>query len=182
MSVFFIKNTHTTKISLNFHINCLLFSRAYVKINVAYYGVKLDFIVKTAIYATKSRKKLSFIGETIMKMMKKLGALLLAGALTVGVGALTACGGDDATAYTLIVKDADGNAMKDYYITICEVVNGEKTTCLPPQKTDANGKVVFEVAEGSYAVSDANTGDDLDLQTDYYLNEYGTTNVVIVTR
>ncbi len=147
-----------------------------------------------------------------MKKIKKLAALLLVGALSLGIGAFAACGDDDTTTtppadnsgntdnggndntdnggntddsanangYTLLVKDEEGNAMADYYITICIVENGEKTTCLEPKKTDANGEVVFEVTEGNYAVSDANAFDTLELAHDYYLTYYGSTLVVIV--
>ncbi len=127
-----------------------------------------------------------------MKKMKKLGVLFLAGALSMGVGALAACGDDDnatnadngnganATAYTLIVKDEDGNPMSDYYIGICIMKDGKITNCLDPVKTDANGKVVFEVAEGTYHVNDGNPYDNYVLKEEYTLTDYGTTEVIIV--
>ena len=118
-----------------------------------------------------------------MKKMKKFGAILMAGALSLGVCAFAACGGDaskeKADAYTLIVKDSEGNVMKDYHITICKVVDGEKAACEVPQATDENGKVVFNVPEGTWAVSDANPNDNITLQGDYYLADYSTMNVIV---
>ena len=111
-----------------------------------------------------------------MKLWKKVCSFVAALGLCLG---FTACGGDN-NGYTLVVKDTNGNVMSNYAITICVVENGVKTTCLAPQTTDANGKVVFKVEKGTYAVSDANTMDNITLQGDYLLTNHGTTNVTVI--
>ena len=112
-----------------------------------------------------------------MKLWKKVCSFIAALGLCLG---FTACGGSSADGYTLIVKDSNGNVMSNYAITICVVENGVKSTCLPPQTTDANGKVTFKVDKGNYAVSDVNEMDNITLQGDYYLSNYGTTNVTVI--
>ena len=112
-----------------------------------------------------------------MKLLKKVGSFVASCVLCLG---FAACGGGADDGYTLIVKDTNGNVMSNYYITICVVENGVKTTCLTPQATDSNGKVVFQVEKGNYAVSDANTMDNITLQGDYLLTNYGTTNVTVI--
>ena len=114
-----------------------------------------------------------------MKFLKKAVSFMAISALSL---AFTACAGNggSANAYTLVVKDSNGNAMSNYAITVCHVENGEKTTCEVPKTTDANGKVVFELAKGNYAVSDANPNDNISLQGEYYFTDYGTINVTVV--
>ena len=122
-----------------------------------------------------------------MKKMKKFGAILAAGALSLGVCAFAACGGDNddsnntptATEYTLVVKTANGQVMKNYEIMICIMENGEKGACLPSKATDANGKVVFDAPAGTYGVSDADEGDNITLADSYTLTDYGTYEIIV---
>lgn len=120
-----------------------------------------------------------------MKKMKKFGAILMAGALSLGVCAFTACGDKEekANAYTIIVQDTSGNPIANYPINLCEYdANGALISCNTPIPTDANGKVVFNVEEKKYHVNDGLTTDNLILAGDYIIESYNTYTVVLKTK
>ena len=128
-----------------------------------------------------------------MKKMKKLGALLAASILSLGVGAFAACGDDNndngndnagaaTDAYTLVVKDADGNAIEGVKIGICVYTEGG--FCLNPEKTDANGKVVFDANDGVEAgltyTLNSNTLNGYTAQENYVFDSFGEYTVVLI--
>ena len=87
-----------------------------------------------------------------MRVLKKLCTVLMSALLCLGMCGLVACGGGnnegevEATNYTVIVKDVNGNALQGIRIGLCSY-NEETDTkgaCGQLQTTDANGKVVFE--------------------------------------
>ena len=130
-----------------------------------------------------------------MKKTKKIGALLAASILSLGVGAFVACGDGDNTgnndnvakdAYTLVVKDAQGNAMEGVRIGIC--VYTKNGFCLNLETTDANGKVVFDKADG---VEDGKTYTlnslspiltNYSAQENYVFESYGEYTVVLIAK
>ena len=132
-----------------------------------------------------------------MKKMKKLGALLAASILSLGVGAFAACGDDNndngndnagaaTDAYTLVVKDADGNVLQDVRVGICtyDETTHEKGTCLNPEKTDANGKVVFDANDGveDGEVYTLNPIGDWEAQQTYVFKAYDEYTVVLIAK
>ncbi len=126
-----------------------------------------------------------------MKKMKKFGSILMAGVLSLGLCALAACGDDDknddkgenATAYTVIVKDSEGNYVEGCKVGICvwdDEVN-DKTTCYTPIASDANGKIVFEYPEGKYVLSDGDADDGYTVaEKTHFLTTHGTTTITVV--
>ncbi len=126
-----------------------------------------------------------------MKNMKKLGTILMAGALSMGLFAFAACGdkeddkgGDNVTAYTVIVKDSEGNLIEGCSVGICvwDADLNDKTTCYQPKVSDANGKIIFDDREeGSYVLSDGDPTDGYTVaEKTYFLTEYGTTEITVV--
>ena len=85
-----------------------------------------------------------------MKHLKRLLSLMAAAVLALGILAFTACGGSS-DAYTIYLKDANGNAITNVKIGICtyEESTGQKGGCLNLETTDADGKVVFDEADGA---------------------------------
>lgn len=94
-----------------------------------------------------------------MRVLKRLATILMACMLCFGLFGIVACGGgdggNDATNYTVIVKDADGNALQGIRIGLCtyDEATEIKGACGQPKTTDANGKVVFDNAEGVWIVN-----------------------------
>ena len=115
-----------------------------------------------------------------MKNVKKFLSILAASILALGVMFISACG-DNATAYTVYVKDESGNAISGVQIGICiyDETTGEKSTCLPPKASDENGKVVLEAEEATYAINEDTLGDYKCKQT-YVLKAYGEYTIVLV--
>ncbi|MBQ7924019.1 MAG: hypothetical protein IJ329_01785 [Clostridia bacterium] len=126
-----------------------------------------------------------------MRKMKKIGAILAAATLSLGVCAFAACGdngNDDSArtdAYTIIVTDANGNAISNLSIGICtyDETTHAKGECLIPEKTDANGKVVFDAAdeavEGVYTLN-TDMLSDYQAQETYVFKDYGEYTVVLI--
>ena len=96
-----------------------------------------------------------------MKTLKKFVGLTLGLMFSLCFCAFTACGGnsdngdDNVTAYTFLVKNADGsNVDAGYYVQLCKVdENGNQLSCdMPIEITD--GKAVYSpIAEpGAYEV------------------------------
>ena len=79
-----------------------------------------------------------------MKTFKKFAALTFGLMLTICFCAFTACGGGKATAYTFLVKNADGTNLTSGFINLCEVDESGNVTsaCYNPAKIK-NGKVVY---------------------------------------
>lgn len=77
-----------------------------------------------------------------MKTLKKFAALTLGLMFTICFCAFTACGGGKATAYTFLVKNADGSNVTSGYVQVCIVENDVVGSCLPPAKIE-NGKCVY---------------------------------------
>ena len=131
-----------------------------------------------------------------MKKMKKIGALLAAGILSLGVGAFAACGDDNDNdgsgaakdAYTITVKDENGNAIQGIRIGVCtyDKTTQQKGTCLAPEATDANGKVVFDkndnVTEGVYALNTDLFSAQYETQETYVFEAYGEYTVVLIAK
>ena len=115
-----------------------------------------------------------------MKKIKTLISLLAASALALCVMLVAACGGN-ATAYTLLVKDENGNALSGVTIGICtyDETTGEKTNCLTPKTTDESGKVVLEADEGTYTVNQDALG-NYSCQETYVLKAYGEYTIVLI--
>ena len=78
-----------------------------------------------------------------MKTLKKFAALTLGLMFTICFCAFTACGGSKATAYTFLVKNADGTNVTSGYVQVCIVENDEVGSCLNPVKIE-NGKCVYD--------------------------------------
>ena len=95
-----------------------------------------------------------------MRVLKRLATVLMACMLCFGLFGIVACGGGEdggeATNYTVIVKDADGNALQGIRIGLCtyDEATEQKGACGQLQTTDANGKVVFTTEEGVWIVND----------------------------
>ncbi len=138
-----------------------------------------------------------------MKIFKRIGALLAAAVLALGMGTLAACNnGDDGDgagagnggteartdAYTIYVKDASGNAIANVQIGICKYnkTTGQKSTCYAPKTTDANGKVEFDandnIAEDVYALNTDLFEDTYEAQTLYVFEAYGVYTVVLAAK
>ncbi len=117
-----------------------------------------------------------------MKKIKTLISLLAASVLAACVMLVAACGGGNATAYTLLVKDENGNALSGVLVGICtyDETTGEKTNCLTPATTDENGKVVLQADEGTYTVNEETLG-VYSCQETYVLKAYGEYTIVLVT-
>ena len=120
-----------------------------------------------------------------MKLWKKVCSFVAACCLCFG---FTACGnsdGGDANAYTLIVKDANGNTLSGVSIGLCvydATKEDDKGTCLPPKTTDANGKVVFDAStnavEGKYVLSENEP--NYQWKEHYIVESYGEYTVILI--
>jgi len=131
-----------------------------------------------------------------MKKMKKIGALLAAGILSLGVGAFAACGDDNNNddngaakdAYTITVKDANGNAIEGIRIGVgtYDKTTQQKGMCLAPDATDAIGKVVFDkndnVTEGVYALNTDLFSAQYETQETYVFEAYGEYTVILIEK
>ena len=78
-----------------------------------------------------------------MKTLKKFAALTFGLMLTICFCAFTACGGGKATAYTFLIKNADGTNLEAGYVQLCIVEeDGDLGSCLNLAKV-SKGKVVY---------------------------------------
>ena len=117
-----------------------------------------------------------------MKKMKRWIALIATAILCFATLAFTACGEKDATAYTVIVTNESGTALENVTVGICsyDETTGQKGNCLAPIATDADGKVVFEVEEGTYIVTDDTLSGGYSCKEKYVLKAYGEYTIVVV--
>ena len=78
-----------------------------------------------------------------MKFFKKLATLSMALTFVLGLGALTACKGNDSTAtytnYEFIVLDAEGNKVNDGFVQLC---TADGSQCFNPIAI-TNGECVY---------------------------------------
>lgn len=116
-----------------------------------------------------------------MKNVRKILSLFAASLLALCVLFAVGCGGENATAYTLLVKDESGNAVSGVMIGICtyDETSGEKSNCLTPAQTDENGKVVLQADEGTYTVNEDTLGNYSCKET-YVLKAYGEYTIVLI--
>lgn len=122
-----------------------------------------------------------------MTKVKKFFAVLLTAFLCFTALAFAACDKEEenaATAYTVYVKDEDGNAIADVLVGICtyDESTGEKGSCKNPKKTDANGKVVLEEAEGVYVINGDTFSSTYELKEKYVLKAYGDYTIVLIAK
>lgn len=117
-----------------------------------------------------------------MTKVHKFLSLVAASVLALGVMLICACGGGSATAYTVYVKDENGNAISNVMVGICEYdeTTGEKSACLNPKLSDENGKVVLEANEATYTINGDTLGNYKCKET-YVLKAYGEYTIVLVT-
>ena len=115
-----------------------------------------------------------------MTKAKRLLSILAAAIMCLGMFMFASCN-DKATAYTIYVKDANGAAMANVMIGICEYdeATGEKAACLAPVTTDAEGKAVIEATEKTYTINDDVLG-NYSCQQKYVFKAYGEYTVVLV--
>lgn len=81
--------------------------------------------------------------------MKKIATFCLASLFTLSAGAvLTGCNNDkegssvySKECYTFILKDSEGNPLKDVNVQLCDTANNG--ACDQPRKSDASGKVEY---------------------------------------
>lgn len=85
---------------------------------------------------------------------------------------------ENATAYTIVVKYADGTPVEGVNISLCEGTN-----CLAPDATDASGTVVFEVEQANYHVTLAQAPIAGYNWPDVYTGEaYGTITITLTAK
>lgn len=128
-----------------------------------------------------------------MSTLKKFLSLFAAAILCMGLFAFVSCDGESAqgessqtaaTNYTLLVKDANGEAISNLSVGICtyDEATGTKGACLLPVKTDENGKAVIEADEGTYTLNeDLFASTSYSCQEKYVLKAYGEYTIVLVT-
>lgn len=118
-----------------------------------------------------------------MKKVYKFLSLVAAAVLALGVMLICACGGGEATAYTVYVKDESGNAISNVMVGICtyDEATGEKSNCLTPKLSDENGKVVFEENEATYTINEDTLG-NYKCKEKCVLKAYGEYTIVLVTK
>ena len=133
---------------------------------------------------TQESKKYSFFWRIIMKIMKKLLFTLFAVVLCLGVFSFAGCGEEEATAYTIYVEDANGDAIEGVQIGICtyDESTGEKGNCLQPKTTDANGKVVLNADQAVYALNTDLFESEYSAQDHYIFKAYGDYTVVLIAK
>ena len=122
-----------------------------------------------------------------MTKFKKFISVLAAAILCLGVFSFVACNNDKptaATAYTIYVKDASGNAIQNVMIGICtyDEATGEKGACLTPSQTDANGKVVLQATEATYIVNEEIFASEYNAQEKCVLKAYGDYTLVLISK
>ena len=122
-----------------------------------------------------------------MKAMKKLISLIFVAVLCLGIFAVASCGEEEtpkATAYTICVTDANGNAIEGVMIGICtyDEATGVKGSCKAPKTTDANGKVVFNETEGVYILNEDTFNSVYTAQQKCVLTAYGEYTVVLLAK
>ena len=121
-----------------------------------------------------------------MKAIKKIVSLIFVAMLCLGIFSVASCNEEPpkATAYTIYVKDASGNAIEGVLIGICtyDETTGEKGACKQPVATDANGKVVFNETEGVYVLNDDTFSSTYTAQTKYVFKAYGDYPVVLLAK
>jgi len=120
-----------------------------------------------------------------MTKLKKFFSVLAAAILCLGLFSFVACNNDKpaaATAYTVYVKDADGNAIENVLIGICtyDETTGEKGACLTPTATDKNGKVVLQATKGTYVVNDEIFAGQYTVKEKCVLKAYGDYTVILL--
>ena len=122
-----------------------------------------------------------------MTKVKRFFAGLMATIACFAMTAFVACDKDDnkgggsgsADSYVIYVTDADGNAMADVQIGICDYDSGR---CTAPKTTDENGQVVFKETKATYVLNSnisAPSGYEWK-QDDYQFTEYGEYTIVLV--
>ena len=111
---------------------------------------------------------------------------MAAAVLALGILAFTACGGSS-DAYTIYLKDANGNAIANQSIGICHYdENGNQIGCLLPKNTDADGKVVFDANDGADEEKvwkiNQDTIDSYTPQETYEFTSFGEYTVVLIAK
>ena len=122
-----------------------------------------------------------------MKAIKKLISLIFVAVLCLGIFTVAGCGEEDtpkATAYTIYVQDANGNAIEGVMIGICtyDEATGEKGAGKAPKATDASGKVVFNDAEGVYVLNEDTFSSTYTAKQKYVFKAYGDYTVVLLAK
>lgn len=122
-----------------------------------------------------------------MTKVKRFFAGLMAMVACFATTAFVACDKDDnkgsgsgsADSYVIYVTDAEGEAMADVQIGICDYETGRCTT---PKKTDEDGKVVFKETEATYVLnSNISAPSGYEWEKDkYQFTDYGEYTVVLV--
>ena len=122
-----------------------------------------------------------------MKVIKKLVSLIFVAVLCLGIFSVASCGEEEtpkATAYTICVTDANGNAIEGVMIGICTYneATGEKGACKQPKATDANGKVVLSDEEGVYVLNEDTFSSTYSAKEKYVFKAYGEYTVVLLAK
>ena len=117
-----------------------------------------------------------------MKKLNKFIAFIATAILCFTMFAFVGCD-KKATAYTICVQDANGNAVENVLVRLCSYneETKEKGTCLNPVATDENGKAVVEIEEGTYILNNDTLG-SYKYKEDYVVKEYGEYTVVVVAK
>lgn len=121
-----------------------------------------------------------------MTKVKRFFAGLMAMVACFASAAFVACDKDDnkggdtgaADSYIIYVTDAEGEAMADVQIGICDYESGR---CTSPKKTDEDGKAIFNADKATYVLNsniDAPSG--YEWKEEYQFTEYGEYTVVLV--
>ena len=121
-----------------------------------------------------------------MTKVKRFFAGLMAMVACFASAAFVACDKDDnkgggtsaADSYVIYVTDAEGEAMADVQIGICDYDTGR---CATPKKTDEDGKVVFNETKATYVLNSyVSTPSGYEWKEEYQFTEYGEYTVVLV--
>ena len=122
-----------------------------------------------------------------MKAIKKLISLIFVAVLCLGIFSVASCGEEEtpkATAYTICVQDEDGKAIEGVLIGICtyDEATEQKGACKEPKTTDANGKVVFNEAEGVYILNEDTFSSSYTAKQKYVFKAYNEYTVVLIAK
>lgn len=117
-----------------------------------------------------------------MKKLNKFIAFVATAILCFAMFSFVGCN-KKATAYTICVQDASGNAVKNVQVGLCSYneETKEKGSCLEPVETDDDGKAVVEVEEGTYILNNDTLG-SYKYKEDYVVKAYGEYTVVVVAK
>ena len=117
--------------------------------------------------------------------MKKLNRFIAFVAMAILCFAMFTFAGcnEKATAYTILVQDESGKAVKNVQVGLCSYneETKEKGSCLTPVATDDDGKAVVEVEEGVYILNNDTLG-SYKYKEDYVVKAYGEYTVVVVAK